>query len=214
MTEDKKDNHQPKGRLSRARFLLVTGVILVLLPCLGLAGSAGYLKARQAGALARWRPLGAPPDGGVDIATGDIGTVYVHTAAGSIYGCRHRGARGADDCWYEAQEPLSVDREARFDKRLYQRKVEPPPGRVVDTLEVALWQAEDAFETRYALLEDGTVWKWEYDVGGYLSLFIIILGPLAGVGLGIAVVVIFWAGVGLPSLRQRIKLKASLDEGV
>ncbi|MFQ5580653.1 MAG: hypothetical protein ACE5FZ_08570 [Nitrospiria bacterium] len=118
----------------------------------------------------------------------------------------------ADDCWYETQEPLSVDQKARFDKSLYQREVEPPVGTVVDTLEVTVWQAEDAFEVRYILLEDGTVWKWEYDVGSYLSLFIIILGPIAGVALGIVVVVILWTGVGLRRLQHRIKEKESPAE--
>lgn len=212
MTGDKKDDHQSKRLLPWARLVLATGVILVLLPCLGLVGSVVYLRARQAGAFSRWRSLGALPDNGIDIVTGDVGVVYVVTAAGSIYGCRHRGTRVADDCWYETQEPLSVDQKARFDKSLYQREVEPPVGTVVDTLEVTVWQAEDAFEVRYILLEDGTVWKWEYDVGSYLSLFIIILGPIAGVALGIVVVVILWTGVGLRRLQHRIKEKESPAE--
>jgi len=201
MTEYKKDNHQPKRLLPWVRLLLATGVILTLLPCLGLVGNVAYFRYQKAGAFSHWQSLGAPPYSGVDIVTGDIGVVYVRTAAGNIYGCMHKRKRVADNCWYEAQEPLSVDRKATFDNRLYQNEVEPPPGSVADMLDVTVWHAEDAFETRYILLEDGTVWKWEYDMGAYFSLFILILGPLAGLALGIMVVVILWASVGLRSLR-------------
>ena len=197
MTGHKNHSHQPKRLSPTARWLLATGALLVLLPCLGLMGSVGYIWARQAGALSHWRSLGVPPDRGVDIVTGDTDVVYVRTAAGSIYGCRHRGTGAADNCWYKAQEPLSVDPEATFDKRLYQSEVEPPPGTVADRLEVTIWLAEDAFETRYVLLEDGTVWKWEYDVGSYWNLLILIIGPAAGLALAIVVVVVLGAALAL-----------------
>ena len=214
MTEDTKSDHQRKRLKPRVRLLLATGVILILLPCLGLVGSVAYLKVRQAGALSRWRPLGTLPAGGVELVTGDRGVVYVRTAAGSIYGCKHSGTRVTEDCWYEAQEPLNVDHNATFDTRLHQREVEPPAGTVVDTLEVTIWRGGDAFETRYVLLQDGTVYKWEYDVGGIWSLLILLLGPMAGLVLGVVVVVIRWAGVGLQSLQSRKERKKSPDEGV
>ena len=212
-----KDNERDRRRMRRkpwVRLLWATGVLLVTLPCLGLVGSSVYLKARQAGALSRWRSLGTLPARGVELETGDIAVVYVRTAAGSIYGCRHKGTREERDCWFEAQEPLEVDREATFDKRLYPREVEPPAGTVVDTLQVTVWRAEDAFETRYALLQDGTVYKWEYDVGSYWSLLILSFGPIAGLVSGVVVVAILWAGAGLRGLRSRLERKKGPDEGM
>jgi hypothetical protein len=146
--------------------------------------------------------LGRPPEGGVEIVAGDINVVYVRSEAGKVYGCEHSNSTD-DSCWLEAQKPYDVDPEATHDNRLFQGDVEPPPGEVVDALEVTVWQAEDAFETRYILLEDGTMWKWEYDVGAYQSLSILILGPIAGLGIGIIAVFILWLGVGLGSLKQR-----------
>ena len=203
MTEQAKDNHQPKRPSQRVRLLLATGAILILLPCLGLVGSSVFLRARQAGALSRWRSLGAPPGSGVDIVTGDTHVVYVRASTGSVYACEHRATREAQDCWDTAQEPLRIDPKAKFDKSLYEGEVELPAETVVDSLNVAVWYAEDAFETRYVLLDDGTVWKWDYDVGAYWSLLILILGPLGGLLLGIGAAVALWAPVAVQALRRR-----------
>ena len=191
------DDHRHKRPIPWSCLILVTGMVLITLPCLGLMGSLAYLKFRQAGVLSRWQSLGTPPDGGVEIVTGDTGVVYVRTDKGEIYGCEHLDRDKADDCWHIAQKPLSVDSRARFDERLYQGEVEPPPGTVVDSLEVTVWFAEDAFETRYILLEDGIVWKWEYDAGAYFSIFVILVGPAAGLITGIVVVVILWVSAAL-----------------
>ncbi len=211
MTEQEKDHHQPKRPPRRMR-LLATGAVLILLPCLGLVGSSVYLQARQAGALSRWRSLGAPPGSGVDIVAATTKVVYVRSSTGQIYICNHRAARGAQDCWDEAEEPVPLDPDARPDMRVFEGNVEPPAGTVVDTLEVSLWYPEDAFETRYVLLGDGTVWKWEYDVGAYWSLLILILGPLGGFVLGIGAATALWAPVALRALRRRRQGQTS-EEG-
>ena len=201
--ERKEYQRQARRPSSRARLLLATALLVALLPCLGLLGGAAYLKVRQGGTLSQWRSLGAPPGAGVDLVTGDPDVVYVRTTSGDVYGCRHRGSGPPRDCWERAQEPLSVDPQARFDQRVYQGEVQPPPGRVLDTLYVARWYAEDAFETRYVLIEDGTVWKWEYDVGGNWSLLILLAGGLAGVALAMAAAAVIWLPVALRALRRR-----------
>jgi hypothetical protein len=109
-----------------------------------------------------------------------------------------------DNCWVEAQEPLRIDPNTALDDRLFRDDVELPPGTAVDTLDVTVWQAESAHETRYVLLQDGTVWKWEFSQVSYFSLIIVVLGLLAGGVLAIALVVILWSGVGLRSLWQRL----------
>jgi hypothetical protein len=200
--ERKSYQHQAQRPSSWARLLLATGFLVALLPCLGLVGGGAYLKARQAGAFSRWRSLGVPPGTGVDLVTGDIDVVYVRTASGDLHACRHRGAGAARDCWERAQEPLSVDPDVRFDQRVYEREVQPPGGTVLDSLYVARWYAEDAFETRYVLIEDGTVWKWEYDVGGNWSLLILLAGGLAGMVLAMAAAALMWMPVVLRSLHR------------
>jgi hypothetical protein len=212
MTEHKEDISQPSRLSPRARLLLATGAILVLLPCLGLMGAGAYIRARRAGAFSRWRSLGQPPGTGVDIVTGDADVVYVRTATGLVYRCDHGETRAAEDCWDYAQEPLTVHSKARLGTSVYQGELEPPPGTVVDTLHVTIWYAEDAFETRYVLLEEGTVWMWQYDVGAYWTLSILLIGPAVGAAIGIVAVIVLWARAGLRSRRRR--REQSPDEGM
>ena len=187
---------ESRRRFPWARLLIASAALLVLLPCLGLACSLAYSTLRQAGDLSRWQSLGGPPEGGAEIVAGDPGVVYVRSKAGQVYGCEPPQAV-AGGCWREAREPYQVDPKAVYDSPVYQGEVEPPPGNVVDRLDVTIWQAEDAFEARYALLEDGTVWKWEYDVGAYFSLGLLLLGPAAGLAIAILAAVALWLGVGL-----------------
>ena len=84
----------------------------------------------------------------MDLVTGDIDVIYVRTASGDVYMCRHREAPAARDCWVRAEEPLTVDSDVRFDQGAYERDVQPPAGRVLDSLLTARFYAEDAFETR------------------------------------------------------------------
>lgn len=195
---------KPQRRLPWARLLVVTCATLVLLPCLCLLGSVAFLNAQRSGKFSRWRSLEAPPGNGVEIVTGDTYVVYVRAAAGDVYGCEHQRKVTADNCWVETQEPLGIDPNTAFDERLFQDDVEPPPGMAVDTLDVTVWQVASAHETRYVLLQDGTVWKWEFSRVGYSSLIIVVLGLLAGGVLAIVLVVILWSGVGLRSLWQRL----------
>ncbi len=177
---------QPTHRLSRrARLVLAAAVLFVLLPCVGLLGSAGYLKLRGDGAFSHWRSLGAPPGGGADILTADLQDVYVRSTGGAIYGCAYGDRPLAADCWAPATEPLPVDEQADFERRLFQGEVKPPAGTVRDTLAVTVWYADAAFESRLALLADGTVWVWEFEVSSYLSLFILVVGLVGGAVLGL-----------------------------
>ena len=185
--------NQPRRRPRRRAWLLyATYVILIVLPCLGLASSFVYLGAWRGGLLSRWRPLGTPPDGGVEFVTGDRGVIYVRSAAGTVYGCKHSGWKVAEACWHEAEEPVEVDRRATFDRRSYPQDVEPPAGTVVDALEVTLWRGGEAFETRYVILDDSTVWKWEYDQGAGRSLMILVPGSIVGGTLGVVVLAVLW----------------------
>lgn len=191
-----------KRRLPWARLFVVTCATLVLVPCLCFGGSVAFLKFQESGASNRWRPLGAPPGSEAEFVTGDTDVVYVRSAGGDIYGCRHQRKVTVDNCWVEAQEPLDIAPDTDFGELQFQENVEPP-GTVVDTLDVTVWKRDASFETRYVLLQDGTVWRWETSEVGYFNLIIIALGLIAGGVLGIALVVILWSGVGLRSLWQR-----------
>jgi hypothetical protein len=191
--EEHKNNAEPSERpSSRGRLLLATVLLLLLLPCLGLGASAVFLKARNSGAFTRWRSIGSPPDPGVKLVSGDPQVIYVRTTSEKLYACRHKERGSAPSCWVPAQEPLDVDRRVTTEHMRFTGEVPLPPGQVVDTLNVARWYAEDAFETRYTLLADGSVWKWEYDVGGYWSLLTMAAGLLLGGVLGLVAALVIW----------------------
>jgi len=189
---------------SRARLVLASLALLVLCPCLGLLASGGYLWARGQAAFSRWQSLGAPPEHAADILAGDTSVVYVAAGAGKVYACAHHGKKPPAYGWSEAAYPLEVDPEIKTDQRLFDKDPKPPPGVVVDSLIVTRWFAEAAEETRYLLMQDGSVWMWRYDVGSYLALFMWIAGPLAGLALGVLAVIALWlrAGVRAHNLQR------------
>jgi len=190
---DNERNSVARRPWSGARLLLATLALLILLPCLGVLGGAGFLGLRQSGAFSRWRSLGAPPGGGAEIITGDLEVVYVRAHNGAAYSCAYGEKPAPADCWRPAVEPFRVDPEATFGERVLEKDVPPPAGTVSDTLEVTAWYAEDAFEARFALLDDGTLWVWRYDVGSYLYLFILVVGLVVGGLVGVVGVVLLWA---------------------
>jgi hypothetical protein len=204
---------EPRPRLPWARLLVVTCATLVLLPCLCLAGSIAYLKFQEDGASARWRSLRAPPGRGLELVTGDRDVVYVRADAGNLYGCWHQRAVTIDRCWVEVQEPLDIDPDAVFDTPLYKDDIQLPPGTVVDTLGVTVWRRDSAYETRYVLLQDGAVWRWQYSQVGYFDLIIVALALIAGSALAVALVVILWLSVGLRSVWQRIRRRSPDTDG-
>jgi hypothetical protein len=182
----------------------LTGLILILLPCLGLGGGVVYLRRWNAGALSRWRRLEPLPARGIELVAGTTTTVYVRAEDGGLYGCRHRGGiEVRRDCWFVAREPLDADLDHQSEERLYPGDVELPSGTIVDSLEVTVRYAESMSETRYLLMQDGAVFKWEYDRSMFGNLGKLVLGALAGLVVGIAVVVLLWARRGLQGRRGR-----------
>lgn len=168
--------------------VLVVLAILLCSPCLGLGGSAAFLSTGGQGRLSRWRPLSAPPAGAAALVTADPNIVYVETGSGAIFVCEHSGDPAGADCWQAAEPPFEIASEANFERAVYSGAVPPPPGEAVDQLYVSIIFAEAAFEARYAVLADGTVWVWEYDANSYASLVVLLLGPVVGLVLGLVVI--------------------------
>jgi hypothetical protein len=87
---------------------------------------------------------------------------------------------------------LDLADRARFNVPLFEGQAPDPPGTVVGRLQVSVWYAEDAFEARYVLLDDGTVWRWEYDRGAYLTFTLLAAGPVAGALLACVSTTVVW----------------------
>ena len=207
------ENGDARRLPSWARLMMTAAAILVLPSCLGLAGGVALFGASRAGLLSRWRSLGTPPKGATEIVAADIETIYVRAATGELYGCRdHRGRRVPDNCWHQASEPLGIDPDTLFGERLSKRDPTPPRGSVVDSLDTMLRYADAAFETRYVLLQDGAVWKWQYDTSAYGDLGILVLGPVAGLALGIIAGIVLGVRAAARGLRRRADSRSS-DQG-
>ena len=147
------------SEMQRGRLAILP--ILVALPCLGLACGFGVyqwlISARH------WQTLGAPPEKAVAIVTGNRDTLYVQTDTGRLYACTNTSTDAPENCWRESPPPEPSNRFVRFDENLDAFVTRAPPGKVVDTLDVTINMADFPLRTRYVLLEDGTLWWWDYD---------------------------------------------------
>lgn len=161
-------------------------LLLICSPCLGLGGGLAYLRLEGQGALARWRPLAALPETAVAFVTADPNRVYVSTVSGQVYVCRHNAPTDGQ-CWLLAEEPYTIASESDFEHSVFTGQVPPPPGDLIDTVYVSIFYGDAAFEARYALLADGSVWVWEYSASSNMALLVLLAGPVIGLVLGVLV---------------------------
>jgi hypothetical protein len=169
---------------STSALAVVVFLILICSPCLGLGGGLVYQRSLGQGQFAFWRSLAAPPEAAVAFVTADPNRVYVTTVSDQVYVCEHNGAAADRDCWLLAEEPYTIDNETDFEHSVFSGQVPPPPGETTDVVYVSIFFADAAFEARYALLADGTVWVWEYGASSNQSLLVLLAGPVVGLALG------------------------------
>lgn len=190
-----------------ALFLVVLTLnALLLLPCLGAVGGIGFFALESAGRLSTWKSLGAPPDQPIEILASDTDAVYVATQAGRIYGCQHRGAQTR--CWFSVDQLPKLDSRSRRNAPVFEGQVPSPPGAVVSQLQVTRWGAEFADETRYALLADGTLWKWEYSrIGLFALLGNMLVGSIVGVMIAVPVISVVWLIAAVVALVRAFRAR-------
>lgn len=185
--------------------VVLTVGALIILPCIGLFGGIGYFALERAGTLSVWKSLGAPPYLPSEILASDTHTVYVATQEGRIYGCQHRSRQAR--CWFAVDRLPDLDRHVQQNasESVFEGKA-PSPGVVVNQRQVTRWQAEFAEETHYALLADGTVWKWEYSRGGLYGLFgNMLIGLIIGVIIAVFSVIVVWLIVAVVAIFRAIR---------
>ncbi|MCC6190986.1 MAG: hypothetical protein IT318_18350 [Anaerolineales bacterium] len=190
---------QPKpGGQARSPWTAAVLIVLLvlLLPIAGLAGGFALAWAEGHGAFVRWQRLPAPPSpareilgGGTALSTGGW-WLYILGADGKFYHCPPY-----ESCWVEVAavpEPRPVE------------PCEPPanfsvpalPGSAVDELQAQACHPEAAFQVNFALLSDGSVWKWQRMVSGLGSVVKLVLflgcGTLLGMGAAGLMGVLAW----------------------
>jgi hypothetical protein len=170
---------------------LVSGVIATLLLSLSYLVSILYAD----GAFECWHSLGAPPEGVGEIASvyfdaRSEATVVLTSADNQLWQQGARSACGAAGCWQQVDTfPTGNDwAELAIAGRCqsqYPRQTAPPGA--------LLWCAsywDVAFgthfirEAHFALLEDGSVWVWQF-IPGMGALLIMLIGGLLAVLAGL-----------------------------
>ena len=193
------------GGLPRWFWRLITSIVLLVgLPFLGLDGGFALLRSCQRADAAAWESLGQPPEVPVEIVDAGLSKVYVRARDGSLFECNHSQAPHDDRCWTEVNVVGKLD--PGLDQRnTYAGEIPPAPGRVVQSIDLSWHRGERSRHRRYALLEDGSVWLWDYNADANTGLLTLMAGPVCGLGLAVVIVLLIWLVAGARALLRRRK---------
>lgn len=146
---------------------LLTILLALTLPLIGIALGIQAGKAWNTGSLARWERLPDPPARPVQIAGGATSQVFIKAADGQVYACTPVGG----ECWVQANEPVDL---APIDAACAEYPIHyamsASPGNAIDTLETQWCHFEAGEQTGYAILDDGSVWMWQHRDANFLNL--------------------------------------------
>ena len=170
-----------KGFSARTEYILIFSIILTAF----LSGLYAYLD--NMGKFEPWNPLGKPPKKAVKIFFHKDNSPFVETADGTIYLCSHSLLHNGEDCWIETDYSKI---ETKASNPCYQVKpfnVSKPPGKVIDMVEFESCEptgfSANFKQHNFALLEDGSVWTWEYS-RRTLGIFRVFSYAVVGIFLG------------------------------
>lgn len=181
-------------------------VLMVVMPILGCIG--GYLlgEVYGKGTYSRWKSMPTPPTKAVEIIGGDPWNVYIMTEDGRTYVC-HPDRPATDqvaDCTGEEVDTGQLD--------LVSLPCEPPlgfmppnpPGNTVARIDTYSCHFEVPTQGSYALLEDGSLWRWAWSTSTLGTLaraaISLVAGAIAGAIVGILIIL---AIVGSAYLLRR-----------
>jgi len=172
---------------------ILTILLALALPILGIALGVQLGAAWTTGSLARWERLPDPPASPVQIVGGTTSLVYVKAANDQVYTCTPAGG----ECWARADAPPDV---APIDAACAEYPIRyamtAPPGNAIDTLLAQWCHFEASEQTGYAILQDGTVWMWQHRDANFLNLARTAVtatgGCLAGLLTGVLILFSAW----------------------
>jgi hypothetical protein len=185
--------------MKRSILTLLTILLALALPILGIALGVQLGAAWNTGSLARWERLPDLPASPIQIVGGTTSLVYVKTADGQVYTCTPAGG----ECWTRADAPLDLDPiDAACAEYPLRYAMSAPPGNIIDSLQTQWCHFEAGEQTGYAILDDGTVWMWQHRDANYLNLARIAVtatgGCLAGLLTGTLILFSVWLVSRLP----------------
>lgn len=148
-----------------------------------------------------WQSLGAPPNRPVQILGLCEGTICVETFEGQRYRYHRKTCRqpAEQTCWIEVISTTVMPLVPELaNPCLFEYDVPSPPRDAIQTVGAKVCHSGGDQYIYYALLEDGSIWHWEHDIGDMASLGAFFFGGwgvLFGLGAGLFVAgIIFWLG--------------------
>jgi hypothetical protein len=200
--------------LSSAGSEVKTAAFLFGMAGLGLALAILLTLVLRSGLLARWHPLAIPvqiePRPGVrpeqaalptgvaeaaeHILLASPGSVYIESDQGRVLGARLQESRVSGTLtsvdWRVETGPPQTQARSNDRDCTPQMIVLPPPGTIVDRVRDRNCGRGDYYQTEYAILADGSLWRWRNHLRLYSFLRIpVVVGPLAGLLLGIGLAI-------------------------
>jgi hypothetical protein len=178
----------------KTSILTLLSILLALtLPLIGIALGLRFGRAWNAGSLARWERLPDPPASPVQIMGGATSQVFIKASDGQVYACTPVGG----ECWVQANVPVDL---APIDAACADHPISyimsAPPGNPIDTLQTQWCHFEAGEQTGYAILADGSVWRWQHRDANFLNLARTAVtaagGCLAGMLTGVLILFSAW----------------------
>jgi len=189
------------------RRFAISLLLLIGLPLLGIPAGFALLSAWNNLDARSWQALGRPAEVPTAIVDADLDEVYVRAQDGSLYVCDHTGPTRNNACWVEVDQVGERDDGVRPNST-YREEVPSPPGTIREFRHVSWYHAERARHSRYALLEDGSIWLWDRSADANWSLVLLACGPISGLALAIVIVLVWWGVAGLRALWRRLQARA------
>ncbi len=190
---------------------ILTGIVILLIPLVsavaGCYGTWVFSTRPYAPEATQWQLSGPLPAKAIKILgkLRDRGDLVVQTDDGGRYRyiCRERNP--GLGCW----QKVEVDEEIIPLKDIQEKPAfdaPNPPGRVVDSVSIPLPAIPEVLrQANFAVLEDGSVWVWDYTNLGLGALAFLMLAVFgAAVSYGIGSIISFVIAVKLWGRQQAI----------
>jgi hypothetical protein len=148
-------------------------VALLFLPILGYTLANVLYQRYSEGTFVKWRSLGKPSQGVVNIVGGNPWTVWWEGIDGQIYeGDIDKCRKLEEGCWRNAGaiDPYYYSELGTVCNSSF-NSIRSLPGEISKCFTVHDLSEAGYSETNYALLQDGSIWYWKFGGSGIIGLF-------------------------------------------
>ena len=155
-----------------------------------------FFSVLRPGITTRWKQEQAPPEQATLLKLGINGEILAQTPGGNLY--------EMTSGWKSVTGPTENTEMGGLcysgDANHY--LILPPPGKVISRVTNYCVATESGYHTEVVLLENGEVWSWRIERGGYTGLLLVVM-------LGIALVLgapLLLIGLGMKIYQKVIKM--------